>query len=208
MKVSLSSTIVPAAVCAPGVESTVMNAPRDARQLLVRQLQGACSGELAAGFAYRGHAASLPAGPDRDRIREIEREEWHHRQLVLGLLRDLDEGPSRTREVVFWCIGKTIGLLCHIGGWFIPMYGAGRLERSNIVEYEVAAIHAAECGRTDMLDCILSMAEVEWEHERFFRERLIGHRLLRVLPQWDAPPPKSAIRQAFSNDVATEASVA
>ena len=74
------------------------------------------------------------------------------------------------------------------------MYGAGKLERSNIVEYEEAAVYAAECGHPEMIDDLLTMAEVEWEHERFFRERIIGKRLLRVFPLWDAPPPKTAIR--------------
>jgi hypothetical protein len=38
------------------------------------------------------------------------------------------------------------------------------------------------------------MAELEWEHERFFRERIEGHWLLRIVPLWHAPPPKTAIR--------------
>ena len=118
----------------------------------------------------------------------------HHRELVRGLLADLGAGPSRLREAVFFCIGKTIGALCHIGGWFIPMYGAGRLERYNIVEYEDAARFARESGHPEMLDCLLTMAEVEWEHERYFRERITGHALLRLLPLWDAPPPKETIR--------------
>lgn len=48
-----------------------------------------------------------------------------------------------------------------------------------------------------MIDCLLTMAEVEWEHEKYFRERIVGHRLLRVLPLWEAPPPKEAIRANF-----------
>lgn len=175
-----------------------VNVPEVARRKLVRQLQGAYSGELAAGFAYRGHARSLPPGPDRDRIIEIEAEEWHHRRMVLALLKELGERPSRAREVVFWWIGKAIGLFCRVGGWFVPMYGAGMLERSNIVEYEEAAVYAAECGRTGMIDCILTMAEVEWEHERFFRERIVGHWMLSILPLWDAPPPKIALRNSHA----------
>jgi hypothetical protein len=62
-----------------------------------------------------------------------------------------------------------LGLMCHISGWFAPMYGAGRLESRNIVEYETAARHALACGREDLIDCLLTMAEVEWEHEHYFR---------------------------------------
>jgi rubrerythrin len=185
-----------------------MTPTRDPLRELVRQLQRACSGELAAGYAYRGHAQSLPKGPDRDRIQEIEVEEWHHRTLVLNLLRELDASPARTREFVFWCIGRAIGVLCHFGGWFIPMYGAGRLERANIVEYEEAAVYAAECGRTEMIDCILTMAEVEWEHERFFRERLTGHKLLTILPLWKEPPPKHTIRRHSAREVSAAVHVA
>ena len=114
---------------------------------------------------------------------------------MLELLASLGSAPSRAREIVFWCIGRTISFLCRIGGWFIPMYGAGRLERSNIVEYEDAARHARDMGRTDMIDCLLTMAEVEWEHERYFRERVAGHWLLRVFPLWPPPPPKESIRE-------------
>lgn len=163
-------------------------------QKLIRQLQGACSGELAAGFAYRGHADSLRPGPERDRIRVIESEEWHHRDLVKGLLRDLGARPNPRREVVFWLIGKAIAAFCHVGGWFWPMWGAGRLERWNIVEYEDAAVYADACGHPEMVDCLLTMAEVEWEHERFFRECVASHWLLRLVPLWPAPPPKTSIR--------------
>lgn len=166
----------------------------DARASLIRVLQGACSGELAAIHAYRGHANSVRSEADRRRIREIEDDERHHRVLVLDLLAQLGSGPSRKREALLWCIGRSIALLCHIGGWFIPMYGAGKLERSNIVEYEDAARYAAEAGHPEMIDCLLMMAEVEWEHERYFREVLAGHWMLRIFPLWDAPPPKESIR--------------
>lgn len=167
-----------------------------ARASLIRVLQSACSGELAAGHAYRGHAASVKSAEERERIRIIEAEEWHHRKLVMALLAELGEGPSRAREAVFWIIGNSISLLCRIGGWFIPMYGAGRLERGNIVEYENAARFAEESGHPEMIDCLLTMAEVEWEHERYFRERIVGHWMLRLFPLWDPPPPKESIRAA------------
>ncbi|MFL6245914.1 MAG: demethoxyubiquinone hydroxylase family protein, partial [Thermoanaerobaculia bacterium] len=166
---------------------------------LVRVLRSACSGELAAGYAYRGHWKSLRAGaPARERIRQIEAEEWHHRELVLGLLKELGAKPSVQREMLFFCIGKTIAFLCHLGGWFIPMYGAGKLESSNIREYEHAAKFAQAAGLTHMIDCLLTMAEVEWEHERFFREQIRGHWMLRFFPLWEVPPPKETIRAPYA----------
>src|ERR1043166_7290825 len=124
---------------------------------LVCQLQGAYSGELAAGYAYRGHWHSVRDTAERERIRAIEAEEWHHRELVGAMLRDLGARPNWRREVVFYCIGKCIAGICHIGGWFVPMYGAGRLERNNIVEYEDAAVYAAACGHEELVDCLLAM---------------------------------------------------
>jgi rubrerythrin len=173
----------------------------DARTHLIRVLRSACSGELAAIHAYHGHAASLRVdAPERARISEIEGEEEHHLELVLGLLRDLGAGRNRRRDALFWCVGKTIAILCHIGGWFMPMYGAGKLERSNIKEYEDAARLAVEAGHGEMVDCLLMMAEVEWEHERFFRELILGHWMLRIFPLWSAPPPKETIRAAYPRD--------
>jgi hypothetical protein len=167
----------------------------DPRARLIRLLQNAASGELAAVHAYRGHWKSVAPGPVRERIQEIEREEEHHRELVRGLLTELGAEPRPPREALFRMIGHTIAFLCRIGGWFIPMYGAGRLEKANIKEYEDAAVAAHEAGLDGMIDCLLTMAEVEWEHERFFRDQVAGHWLLRLFPMWKLPPPKETIRK-------------
>ncbi|MEA2162071.1 MAG: hypothetical protein QOK37_198 [Thermoanaerobaculia bacterium] len=183
------------------MERSRYNRPRmsdDARKKLVRQLQGAYSGELAAGYAYRGHWHSVRDAADRARIREIEADEWHHRELVGGLLAQLGGKPNRVREAIFWCIGRAIGLFCHVGGWFAPMYGAGRLERGNIVEYEEAAVFAAACGHDEMIDCLLTMAEVEWEHEAYFRSKAASHPFVRILKMWPATDPKEGIRARFA----------
>ena len=94
-------------------------------------------------------------------------------------------------------VGRGIQLLCHLSPWFVPMYGAGRLESGNIREYEDAARFAVGCGRADVLDCLLTMAEVEWDHERYFRGKIEGHPLTRVLGLWAAPPPKETIRTGY-----------
>ena len=178
------------------------------RERLIRQLQGACSGELAAGHAYRGHWRSVRDESQRERIRIIESEEWHHRELVRQLLRHLGARPDRLREIIFWIIGKSIAAFCFVGGWFIPMYGAGRLERGNIVEYEEAAAYAFLCGHAEMIDCLLTMAEVEWEHEQYFRNIVADHWLLRWIPMWDAPPSRESIRSKHAAFEATQREVA
>jgi hypothetical protein len=182
------------------VKRTLSDTKRSAVDDLVAILQLAYSGELAAALAYRGHWKSVSDAEDRQRIRQIEEEEWRHRSLVGAMLRDLGESPGRLREVRARLIGRTLGLLCHVSGWLAPMYGAGRLESRNIREYEAAARHALSGGRDEWVDCLLTMAEIEWEHEAFFRSRVLSHRVGRRLRIWPAPPPKEAIRESFEHD--------
>lgn len=167
------------------------------RAQLIAILQLAYSGELAAGYAYRGHWHSVSDPEERRQIKKIEDEEWHHRKLVGEMLVSLGSGPNKTRELRATVVGRVLGLLCHVSGWFAPMYGAGRLESRNIVEYEVAARHALECGREDLIDCLLTMAEVEWEHEHYFRACVLRHRWSRRVTIWPEPPPKETIRASF-----------
>jgi rubrerythrin len=157
-------------------------------------LQLAYSGELAAGYAYRGHWHAVSREEERAAIRKIEDEEWHHRRLVGDMLRGLGSGPKPARERRAAVVGRVLGFLCHVSGWFAPMYGAGKLESRNIKEYEDAARHAKGCGREDLVDCLLDMAEVEWEHERYFRGKVLSHRLSRLVRVWPEPPPKASIR--------------
>jgi hypothetical protein len=42
------------------------------------------------------------------------------------------------------------------------------------------------------------MAEVEWEHEKYFRSRVLMHPLGRRLSLWPQPRPKERIREAFA----------
>ena len=168
---------------------------------LIALLQLAYSAEQAAAYAYRGHWHSVVDVDERARIKQIEDEEWHHRELVGEMLRSLNAHPSSVREIRAFIIGRVLGLLCHLMGWLAPMYCAGRLESRNIVEYETAARYARDCGREDFIDCLLTMAEVEWEHESYFRSRVSLHWLGRRLSLWRLPLPKESIRQLFAQDV-------
>ena len=150
----------------------------DARQSLIRILQNAHAGEVAAAYAYRGHWNSLKDSPEKTRIREIEAEEWDHRRRVGEWLDKLDAKPRPAREKIFWTIGRTLGATCFLSGWFMPMYFAGRLESKNSIEYEDAAKFAAELGMEECVEDLLDMARVEVEHEEFFHQTVAGHRLL------------------------------
>ena len=121
---------------------------------LINILQLAYSGELAAGYAYRGHWHSVADANERTRIEIIENEEWHHRDLVGEILKSLGAGPNRVREVRATIVGRVLGALCHLSGWLAPMYGAGKLESRNIVEYETAARYARACGHIEFIDCL------------------------------------------------------
>jgi rubrerythrin len=191
------------------VEKLILLAPSNGgNQRLIALLQLAYSGELAAAYAYRGHWHSVSDLDERARIAEIEQEELHHRILVGDMLTSLGAGPDKTREIRATIIGRFLGLFCHLSGWLVPMYGAGRLESGNIREYETAATYARECGREDLIDCLLTMAEVEWEHEKYFRGCVLKHPLGRRLPLWRQPPPKEEIRQAFAVKRAAELELA
>ena len=174
----------------------------DSSQNLIALLRLAYSAERAAAYAYRGHWHSVVDEDERNRIEQIENEEWHHRKLVGEMLESLGAQPSRQREIRALIIGRALGFLCHVMGWLAPMYGAGRLESRNIGEYETAARGARDCGREDLTGSLLTMAEVEWEHEYYFRSRVLLHPLGRRLSLWPMPPPKESIRESFARESA------
>jgi rubrerythrin len=169
-----------------------------ARANLVALLQLAHSGELAAAHAYTGHAKSVRDPDERRRITEIKDEELDHRARVRAMLDALGVAPEPARERKLRRIGKLISAFCRVGGWFGPMYGAARLERKNIGEYERAAGFAVQAGHREFVDDLIDMSEVEWEHERYFREKAASHWLWRVFPKWDPPPPKATIRAGIA----------
>jgi len=177
-----------------------MATENNSQKKLIALLQLAYSGELAAAHAYRGHWRSVRNAGEKIAIRNIEDDEWRHRKLVGEMLANLGSGPSKRREIRAMIIGRALGLMCHITGWLAPMYGAGKLESRNIREYETGARYARDCGRVDLIDCLLEMAEVEWEHELFFRSRVLSHALGRRLSLWPQPPAKETIRLSFKEE--------
>jgi hypothetical protein len=178
-------------------ERSLQVTTQTSNQKLVALLQLAYSAEMGAALAYRGHWGSVANTTERTEIRKIEAEEWLHRREVGALLKDLLAHPRLDYELKYFIIGRALGFLCYLTGWFLPMYGAGRMESKNYREYELAAEYALGSGHLDYIDCLLSMAEVEWEHEFYFRGKVESHPWHSYWPIWEALPAKSSIRTNY-----------
>ena len=155
----------------------------DHEQALVRILQLAHAGELAAAYAYQGHWRSRIGAKrrgEREAIRRIEAAEWHHREQVADLLAALGSGPVRWRELLMGTIGRFFGSLCFVGGRFFPMYAAGRLEAMNVGQYVDAAIHARASGHEAFGGQLDEMVAEEARHEAWFSDQCRGHWLLPI----------------------------
>jgi rubrerythrin len=153
----------------------------EVRSRLIAILRSAYSGELAAALAYRGHWKSLSDPGERAAVARIEREEWTHRADVGTLLRGLGAKPHQLRDVLMSVIGTSVAVSCHLGNRILPLYFAGKLEHSNIAEYEHAAACARDLKLPDYERALLEMAETERGHEDFFRRAVAPHPWLPAL---------------------------
>lgn len=143
-----------------------------AHKALVDLLQQAYSAEKAAAFAYQGHAASVKDPVEKANIKRIEVDEWGHRHEVLTLMQHYGIAPSKWYELRFHVIGKTISGACHVIGWFMPYYFAGRLESGNVCEYFRLIHYFHEVGITEHDQVLYDMGIREKEHEVYFLDRI------------------------------------
>jgi demethoxyubiquinone hydroxylase (CLK1/Coq7/Cat5 family) len=168
----------------------------DERSALVRLLQDAHAGELAAAYAYRAHWKSLRRRAwESAEIHRIEDAEWHHRSMVADMLTELHERPRRRRELLMGSIGRFFGLLCYVTGWFGPMYAAGRLEAANVKQYEQARTWATSLAYESFVDRLDGMIAEEVRHEEWFGERVRDHWLLPIVSPvlgWRPPAPQES----------------
>ena len=139
---------------------------------LVDLLRRAYSAEKAAAFAYVGHAASLKDSEARAAVKQIEEDEWNHRRNVLVILRQYDIPISKYYEVKFHVIGKIISLSCHLIGWFMPYFFAGKLESGNVCEYFVMMKYFHRLGVREHDEILYEMGIKEKEHEVYFLEQI------------------------------------
>ena len=164
-----------------------------ARAGLVRILQDAHAGELAAAYAYQGHWRSRRNAAERAEIKRIEAAEWHHRSLVASLLDELGEQPRPWRERGMGIIGRVFGTLCFVSLRFAPMYAAGRLEAMNVGQYAAARDHAQTLGLDAFATALEAMRLEEVRHEEWFGDQVRGHLLLPFAARFGgwAPAPQS-----------------
>jgi hypothetical protein len=141
-------------------------------------LQRAYSAEKAAAFAYQGHAGSVKNKSEKLAIKQIETDEWNHREEVLQIMQQYDIPVSRYYEFRFHMIGKIISFSCYIIGWFMPFYFAGRLESGNVCEYFRMMQYFHELGILEHNQVLYEMGIKEKEHELYFLGRIKNKKLL------------------------------
>lgn len=141
-------------------------------------LQRAYSGEMAAALAYVGHAGSLRCPQAKAAVKQIEDDEWKHRENVLSLMRKYEVPVSRAYEAYFFCIGKIIALSCHVIGRFMPYFFAGKLESGNVCEYFVMMRYFHALGIHEHDEMLYEMGIKEKEHEMYFLAQVEGDRFL------------------------------
>ena len=145
---------------------------------LVDLIQMAYSAEKAAAFAYIGHAASVKNKEEKIAIKQIEIDEWNHRDEVMLLMKEYDIPVSKWYELKFHVIGKIISGSCFVIGWFMPFYFAGRLESGNVCEYFRMKHYFNSLGIKKHDVVLYEMGMKEKEHEVYFLSKIKTHKWL------------------------------
>ena len=135
---------------------------------LIELLQRAYSAEKAAAFAYIGHATSLKKPAAKAAVKQIEDDEWGHRRNVLAIMRQYEIPVSRFYEIKFHLIGRVISASCHVIGWFMPYFFAGKLESGNVCKYFVIMKYFHALGIREHDEILYEMGIKEKEHEVYF----------------------------------------
>ena len=145
---------------------------------LIQLLQQAYSAEKAAAFAYQGHAGSVKDPEAKRLIRQIEIDEWNHRQEVLAIMKKYDIPVSNYYEFRFHIIGKIISISCYIIGWFMPYFFAGKLESGNVCEYFRMMHYFHSLGIKEHDKILYEMGIKEKEHEVYFLSQIKNDKLM------------------------------
>jgi rubrerythrin len=141
-------------------------------------LRLAYSAERAAAYAYQGHASSVKSVQEKASLKVIEDDEWRHREAVLDLMTKYSVEPSKFLEFKYAFIGRVISFSCHLIGWFLPNYFAGRLESQNVQEYYNMRDLFHSAGITEHDQLLEELGRKEAEHEFYFMKCVEKHWLM------------------------------
>jgi hypothetical protein len=145
---------------------------------LIDLMKKAYSAEKAAAYAYIGHARSVKKKEEKIAIRQIELDEWNHREQVLQMMNYYGIQPSKWYEIRFAIIGRLISASCHIIGWFMPYFFAGKLESGNVCEYFRMMQFFNGLGIHKWDVDLYEMGMKEKEHEVYFLHKSEESKLL------------------------------
>lgn len=145
---------------------------------LTKLLQQAYSAEKAAAFAYIGHAKNVKTEAEEKAIKQIELDEWGHRQEVFEIMSEYDVPISKFYEFKYHVIGRTISALCHVIGRFMPFFFAGKLESGNVCEYFRMRQYFNSIGIFKHDHILYEMGIKEKEHEVYFLEQVKDDKFL------------------------------
>lgn len=147
---------------------------------LIDLIQKAYSAEKAAAFAYQGHAGSVKSIEEKTAIKQIEIDEWNHREELKEIMSMYDIPVSKYYEVRFHIVGKCISFSCYIIGWFMPFYFAGSLESGNVCEYFRMKQFFNSLGIKKHDVILYEMGIKEKEHEVYFLSKIQNSTLLPI----------------------------
>lgn len=136
---------------------------------LVRSLQKAHAGELAAYYAYEGHWRNVKNAKTKKKIQEIQKDELEHIDILKGFLKILEAKPDPKLDRIYTKIGKIISLLCYVSPMWLTNWVARKMEKIGTVAYEDISEIAFKEYRSDMAYILIAMAKVELDHDKYFK---------------------------------------
>jgi rubrerythrin len=139
---------------------------------LVKMLQKAHAGELAASIAYQGHWESVSDPEQREMIKKIQADEIEHLHVVRKMLEYLGYQPNKTRDTIFMVIGHTLGFLCKYTGWLMPMQGALLIEKIGVSNYYEMLELSLYTGHSELALTFMHLMAKEEKHKEYFESLL------------------------------------
>ena len=136
---------------------------------LIKILRKAHAIEIGAYEAYEGHWRSTKDPEKKRRLKEIQKDEWSHKQAVGWMLIELGAESNKELDFLMYCIGKMVSISCYVIGPRAAAWGAKLFEVMGSQIYWKAAIEAIDEKNIPMCRELFCMSDKEREHEEFFK---------------------------------------